>query len=531
MLLIALKTAYASALTDKLKSMVTMERIIWVIIGFGLLVRVAQFMSNASLWVDEAALAVSIIGRPYGGLLNTLEFHTGSPIGFLMLSKLSTQILGSGERALRLVALLSGIGSLFLLYALAKHYIRPYAVALALLMLATSTSVVRLTTFVKQYSSDMFFALLILLMQTYVMRSRLAYRWLIPYTLLGAATIWFSHPSVFVLAAMGGVMGTHYLLRREWAQVIKVAVMCSAWLVSFAASYKLTTVGNLATNDGLRSAFEYKSTFVPFPPYTLADIQWYATTLLGLLDVPVGLPLTGLAAFLLLLGGGALFVKDRYKFFILASPIAVTFLVSAAKLYPFADRWILFLVPLILMFVAEGAMSLHRMTKHVTPLISFAFIGLLLLHPISSEVLHLVHPRGSEEIRPVLEHVQSRRTEGDALYVYAGALKAFTYYVERLDMDENEYTLGGHYIINNSIAPQASDKWAALELYTSEIDEFKGNSQVWVVFSNIKTSRGVNEQEYLLHHLDGIGIQVETFRVNNAVAYLYDLSEPPASTS
>ena len=528
----AVKTEYRFTLTDRIGSVVTIERIVWVIIGLGVLVRLAQFLANSSLWVDEAALAVSIIGIPYADLTKPLEFNTGSPLGFLVASKLSIQLFGSGEQALRLVPLLSGIGSIFLLYAVARHYIRPSAVPLALLLLATSTSVVRYSTFFRQYSSDMFIALLIILVQTYAMRSGLAFRWLITYTLLGAAAVWFSHPSVFVLAGMGGIMGANYLLQGNWRHAARVGAMSSAWLISFIASFKLTTVGDLATNEGVKNAISnYNSAFVPLFPTSLMDLQWYITVPFKLFDVPVGLPLTGLAAVLLLIGARAVFIKDSYKFFLLVSPMAILFLASAARLYPISDRWFLFLVPSVLMLIAEGAMSLYGMTKNATPLIGITLIGLLLLHPVASEAFHLVEPRGSERVRPALAHIQSRRTEGDALYIYSGGIKASTYYVDRFGMDDDEYTMGAHYVRDSSNAPRAAEKWGALELYTSEIDEFIGNNRVWILFSNVNTDNGINDETFLLHHLDGIGRRLETFRADNAVVYLYDLSGTQASTT
>ncbi len=59
-------------------------RLPWTIIYFGILVRVVQYLSNRSLWNDEAALALNIVNRSYLELLQPLDYDQGAPIGFYL---------------------------------------------------------------------------------------------------------------------------------------------------------------------------------------------------------------------------------------------------------------------------------------------------------------------------------------------------------------------------------------------------------------------------------------------------------------
>lgn len=85
------------------------QRLPWTIIGFGILVRLAQYLYNRSLWNDEAALALNIVNRSYFELLQPLNYDQGAPIGFLLVEKLAVQLFGDNEYALRLFPLLSAI--------------------------------------------------------------------------------------------------------------------------------------------------------------------------------------------------------------------------------------------------------------------------------------------------------------------------------------------------------------------------------------------------------------------------------------
>ncbi|MBC6474379.1 MAG: hypothetical protein GDA48_17475 [Hormoscilla sp. GM102CHS1] len=67
----------------------------YLIIAFGVAVRLVQYLSNRSLWADEAVLALNIVNRSYLELLQPLDYDQGAPIGFLMVEKFAVQILGN----------------------------------------------------------------------------------------------------------------------------------------------------------------------------------------------------------------------------------------------------------------------------------------------------------------------------------------------------------------------------------------------------------------------------------------------------
>lgn len=97
-------------------------------LALGIAARMAQYLSNRSLWLDEAYLALNILGRDFSGLLRPLDNHQIAPPLFLWAVKLAVSLWGDGEAILRLVPLIGGILTLPLFYWLARRVLGPLGV-------------------------------------------------------------------------------------------------------------------------------------------------------------------------------------------------------------------------------------------------------------------------------------------------------------------------------------------------------------------------------------------------------------------
>src|SRR5258708_38080730 len=93
----------------------------------GSAVRIEQFATRRSLWVDEAMLALNVIERNYGGLTRPLHYNQGAPIGWLWTQRLMVQVFGVNEYALRIVPLVSGMATIGLVAGVSRRMIRPWA--------------------------------------------------------------------------------------------------------------------------------------------------------------------------------------------------------------------------------------------------------------------------------------------------------------------------------------------------------------------------------------------------------------------
>ncbi len=477
----------------------------WLIIGLGSILRVAQYLSGRSLWLDEAKLALNIVNRSFSGLLQPLDYDQGAPVGFLMLEKLAVQLFGPGENSLRLLSLFSGILALVLVYPVATQFLESRAVPVALALFAVLDNLIYYSSEVKQYSTDVACALLILFLAMTVERKGLATRWLVCYALVGAALIWLSHPAIFILAGVGLVSWLALVKNRNWIQSGRLAIVGALFVVSFIVSYRISLNGLLA-NQSLVT--DWSGAFFPFPPRSLANLRWPIDVFFRVFDNPIGLALPGLGAAALIIGAGSLWFRDRSKFFLLSSPILVTLFASALRMYPFSGRLLFFLVPILLLFIAEGAVQVRGITPQMSLVAETAVIGLLLFHPTLAAAKHLVIPRTAEEIRPVLDYVSEHRQESDVLYVYYSAQYALAYYSQRYQLSDA--------IIGIEARSQPGR-------YLTELDSLRGNERVWFVFSHVYNWQGIDEEKVFLDYLDRSGTRLDSFASPGAKVYLYDL--------
>ena len=132
---------------------------LWSILILGIFLRLHQYLYNRSLWLDELSLVLNLVNRSFLELLEPLDYAQGAPIGFLLLSKSILSLFGTSEYVLRIVPLLSGTLSLFLLYKVARHYISQNAALFALTLFALSNRLIYYSSEVKQYSSDVLITL------------------------------------------------------------------------------------------------------------------------------------------------------------------------------------------------------------------------------------------------------------------------------------------------------------------------------------------------------------------------------------
>ena len=129
------------------------------ILLLGATFRIVQWVWNRSAWMDESSLRANIIGLRYSGLLGPLSANQLAPPGFLLIEILARNVFGDSLRALRLYPLIGGLVSLMLFQRVAALCLRPAAALLALALVATADDLIYFSSELKQYSTDVAFAL------------------------------------------------------------------------------------------------------------------------------------------------------------------------------------------------------------------------------------------------------------------------------------------------------------------------------------------------------------------------------------
>ena len=166
-------------------------------------------------------LALNIVERDFIGLLKPLDYNQGAPVGFLLAEKLIITIFGKGDIQLRLIPLLAGCASLILLYLIGKQVLNPPGLITALALLAISPTLVYYSSEVKQYSSDVFSILVLFWFALDVFRTgKLGFQKIVILSVAGVFGLFFSHPTLFVLAAIGTIMFMDIELKRDLTGLI-----------------------------------------------------------------------------------------------------------------------------------------------------------------------------------------------------------------------------------------------------------------------------------------------------------------------
>ncbi|NCC51401.1 MAG: hypothetical protein EOM20_09320 [Spartobacteria bacterium] len=484
----------------------------WVgaVVVLGLFLRVDQYVTNRSLWLDEIFLASNIIQRNMAELMKPLDYNQGAPVGFLWALRAMYVWLGRSEYALRLLSLLAGLASVPLFAALARRTLSHKAVLPAVFLFAISPSLVRYSAEVKQYGCDAFLTIVLLLLAWDLYRNPLTLKWAILLGVVGALSVWCSHPSVFLLAGIGATLGLFCLKERNGQGLMLVALFMAIWMVSFLYKYSLTC-RSLVQNQFLTNY--WRTGFMPFPPRSLKDLSWYMEAILNLMERPVEFTQAGLAATLAIIGAYAQMASKERRLIALTGivPIGLALLASALHRYPFEGRLMLFSVPILLMLIAEGLAQIKRMPATIL----FIF---LILHPLEYTVGNVILPRRHTEIRPVVEYLEANWQSGDKLYIYYHTVPMFIFYADPARFQTGDYIEGISSI----------DDWRS---YAGDLACLKGHPRVWVMMSHIWRRSGVDEEKFFVYCLDSYGRQLDAFHEANAALYLYDLTqEPPDET-
>jgi len=486
-------------------------KIPWIIIVMGIILRVVQYLFNRSLTEGEAALAINIVQRTYKDLLKPLDYVQAAPVGFLYLQKSLTDLLGNNEYTLRLLPLIAGIIALFIFYEVTKRTISEKAIYVSLILFTVCDHLIYFSSEIKQYSSDVAITLLIIFITLQIFEKKIDNLLILISGIVGAISVWFSHPSVFTFFGTTLILGFYMLYKKRYDKFIVLLVTCGIWLASLIFNYFISLESLSRNSDFLNF---WQKSFMPLPPKSWADIRWYGYSFFRIFKNPLGLSTHELLLAILsfFVGTFALWKKDKKRYAILIVPIILVFIASGLHKYPFEGRLLLFIVPSMLLVIAAGIDFVRHITASGSKIISIFLVIILLFQPVILAGYHLFKPRAPEELRPVMVYLKDHRKEGDTIYLYYGAVNGFMYYADRFGFTKNDYAVG----------IESRKDWSN---YYIDLNRLRENRRVWIVFSHIATWEGVDEEQLFLSYLNLLGTQYESFKVSGASTYLYDLGE------
>jgi dolichyl-phosphate-mannose-protein mannosyltransferase len=520
----------------------------------GIALRVVEYALDRSLWLDEALLSLNLRDRGFGDLLGTLDYTQAAPPGYLMLEKVAVTLFGDSELALRTVAIAAAVLSVPLFWLVARRVLAPWAAVLALGIFAFTGPLLMHAGEVKPYSSDVFFAALLLaLVLTQWRWGEATLRRTFVGGLIGAAVVAFSYPAIFVVAGIGATVLVDALLRRSWTELRN---LLSAAAVGLAGLAVLAATA-LDTTSNVRGALEQGSSrfYMPFPPTSRDDLGWFSRTASSFFRESLGLWAWAAVLFALLAIAGAISLarKEAWRTLaLLLSPLPFLLAASALERYPVGGRFTLFYVPFAVLLIAEGAWATgqalrawmlrggSRGARSVASTVVACWLAALVGIAAAHAREYFSTSRG-EAIKPALASLQRDWRPGDKLYLYHWSQYAFRYYAECEDCGVAQRTgaAGSLWESVRLVDPARSDSAAlasspglvvgvdpeerSLAAASAQLDRLDGTRRLWALFTHVRREEGASELAALTRRLDGLGTRLSERRYDGAVLLLYDL--------
>lgn len=451
------------------------------IVGIGL--RLFHFIYNRSLWGDESLLSINILNKSFIQLAHfPLDLGQFAPLGFLWIQRLNTYLLGNSEMVLRLFPLMCGISSIFLFWNLCcKLTLTFWEKIGGFTCFAFNAPIIYYSVEAKQYETELMVTLLSFLAY-FRFRDKSDMKSAIWWGIYGATCLWFSFSSIFILTVIG-IMQTWKVFRnRYWISWIVTACF---WFVNFSVIYLYFI------SAGTKSQYlnnYWVDNFFPLLTHSSDIGIWAFNTTEQILDNPVGMAITlggnfalfyKLLSILLIIGGMFIFYrKSKQVFLLFTLPAVLVLMASALEKYPIYQRFILFYVPVLLLFLGTscGAIVQYLKTKVLRHFLLRYFVVGVLLFPLIFYSLYLIYKPSSIynyfETREALLLIEKEYQSGDLVLIDNELTPIYGYYnqLRNLKMDIM------------AVADPRSRAYSSESLpdpFTNQISKLKQYKRVW----------------------------------------------------
>jgi len=247
----------------------------FIVVGAGL--RFWQYLANTSLWVDEIFLATNILHRSLWQLLTVpLDYGQVAPKGFLLVENLLTAYFGPSDLVLRLFPFLCSLGGLVGFAGLVRRLLNSLAAIIAVALFAAAPPLVAYTTQVKQYSSDVAIAVLLLWVAAVLAATRVSPGTSLGAGVIGAVAVWLSQPAIFMVVGL-----SVSLVLIAWWEAVDINGRNILALLPSLLMWNISALGaaivSLASMTPHVRDFmhEYwKAGFLPSPAWRAIEMRW-----------------------------------------------------------------------------------------------------------------------------------------------------------------------------------------------------------------------------------------------------------------
>jgi 4-amino-4-deoxy-L-arabinose transferase-like glycosyltransferase len=356
------------------------EAALGLVVLLGLSLR-AFWLGHQSLWTDEVLTSLSSTGS-LSWVVTQKAINTNIPPLYYAVVHLFLS-LGYGERELRLPSVLFGTVSILLLYAIARRLVGKKIALVSGALLAISPFHVWYSQEARPYALFLFLSLLSLLLLQRLIEDPTNRRRQAGFVSSTAATF-YCHTLALPFIAFLAVYGLLATPRAAWRRWVLPFAIIAVLLIP--AVYRLIDFAPTASADANRTL---GVAFVPYAFWafasgysigpTLTELHLPSRMATALHFAPVILPIALLFAVLSILGAVVVWRRSREVFYTLALwllfPLGFALAGTLVTRHPFNVRYIVLALPVFLIAVSAGALSLRSAALRALSLTAVAGVS------------------------------------------------------------------------------------------------------------------------------------------------------------
>jgi hypothetical protein len=475
-----------------------------------MVLRVCEYLADRSLWLDELTIARGIIDRSYLGLVKPLAGAQAAPVGWLWLERSAVELFGDSEWVLRLVPFILSLGSLLVFYFVVRRWLAGLSAVLACAMFALSPDLIRYAVEVKQYGSDVFFVLLVVMLTTRVYdqpSNRITIIW------AGACVLamWSSHAAV---GAAGASTVALLVLELRSRRPLRPMLYASGLFgLSLIAEY-LVTLRAISDNASLNAYWS-----VGLAPQHFGvgrTLSWLWGAQVHLATNPLQLAFASVGWILVMLGALLFVARRGWPALLVFSPVLATIIGGLLRVYPMRARLSLYLVPLL--FIGLAALAETRVPLRRNPVaIAGAVLVVAIALPLGRGMTVIGSPIDVTDSRGPYAFVASGWRPGDALITGPFAEQSYQYYGPRYHL-----TRTATFAVGETRRPCST---------TAEFASLRKYRRVWVALTHHGGSEPADRTELYFSQFAQLGPEEATFHgTGDAAAAVFDVQRTPVAS-
>jgi hypothetical protein len=411
----------------------------WLICLAGAILRVRAWLHWRSLWLDEIYLAHSVLTRSLHYLLfRPLDFWQAAPAGFLVVQRISVHLFGTGERSLRLPSLLASLAALPMFYALARRILTLRGTLISLLLFACLGPLIYYSEEAKQYATDVFWSLAILLSATSVWRKPDSWAKLLLYASVCAVALFSAIPAIFVVGGTAFVLlaekiGSGKRISAGTALMVVIGILTGLELLNVYLFLRPMMHGPV--HDGLYKYWLNAGAFPPNEPDEFAGWLWKSTRGIIAGSATMYIAAADLGMLAALAGVASLIWRGRATAaWLLVSPLPLGIAAALLRRYPFGDRLTIYLVPAFTLLMAAGVDLIWGSEGGKRTMLGMLMAAMLIGGSMGRAVYFFRFPVGREETEQAYQWIRRYWRSGDLIVMSRLSAPSFDYYAPKVGL-------------------------------------------------------------------------------------------------